>query len=94
MSDIRILDGSPGSNVGATWSSSLCRGEGAWSRSDSVHPGGVDDRRLIVFPERRTVEVAMHLCSVHGGHLPVPENAWENKVRRRGIQYVHTRTHY
>ncbi len=37
-------------------------------------------RRLVVFPERRTVRMAEHICSVHGGVLPVPENFGENKV--------------
>ncbi len=76
---------------GATGSRSLCRGDGAWARDDGVDygsgdwrvsgaPGGSDSRRLAVFPERRTLGVAAHICAVHGGRLPVPENFAENKV--------------
>ena len=49
-------------------------------------------RRLVVFPERRTVRMAEHICSVHGGVLPVPENFGENKVR--GWRYTEFRSKF
>ena len=39
---------------------------------------------LVVFPEKRTVEMGQTICQLHGGHLPVPSNAVENEVRKNG----------
>ena len=36
---------------------------------------------LVVFPERRNVDMAETLCRIHGGRLPVPVNDYENEVR-------------
>jgi hypothetical protein len=35
---------------------------------------------LVAFTDRRTVEMAEYTCRVHGGRLPVPENALQNKA--------------
>ena len=40
---------------------------------------------LVVFPEKRTVEMGQTICQMHGGHLPVPTNKIENEVRK----YIH-----
>ena len=40
---------------------------------------------LVVFPEKRTVEMGQTICRMHGGHLPVPTNKIENEVRN----YIH-----
>ncbi len=37
---------------------------------------------LVVFPEKRTVEMGQTICQLHGGHLAVPTNAVENEVRQ------------
>ena len=37
---------------------------------------------LVVFPEKRTVEMGETICQLHGGHLPVPTNPVENEVRQ------------
>ena len=34
----------------------------------------------VVFPERRSLEMAETICKLHGGHLPVPINDMENDV--------------
>jgi hypothetical protein len=34
----------------------------------------------VAFTDRRTVEMAEYTCRVHGGRLPVPENALQNKA--------------
>ena len=39
---------------------------------------------LVVFPEKRTVEMGQTICQLHGGHLPVPTNSEENEVRQNG----------
>ena len=36
---------------------------------------------VIVFPERRTIEMAETICRVHGGQIPVPKNIDENMVK-------------
>lgn len=41
---------------------------------------GVGDPFLVVFPERRTVEMAQIICKAHGGRLPLPKNYHENQV--------------
>ena len=37
---------------------------------------------MVVFPEKRTVEMGQTICQLHGGHLAVPTNAVENEVRQ------------
>ena len=37
---------------------------------------------LVVFPEKRTVEMGQTICQMHGGHLPVPTNKIENEVKK------------
>ena len=34
----------------------------------------------VVFPERRSLEMAETICKLHGGHLPVPTDDTENNV--------------
>ena len=40
------------------------------------------EKHLVVFPQRRTIEMAIHICRVHGGHIPVPMNLRENGVSK------------
>jgi len=43
--------------------------------------GEMSSHHLVAFTEKRTIEMADYTCRVHGGHLPVPKNAYENKVK-------------
>ena len=42
---------------------------------------------LVVFPEKRTVEMGQTICQMHGGHLPVPTNKIENEVKNADMTY-------
>ena len=41
---------------------------------------------LVVFTERRPIEMSEYICKVHGGRLPVPKNEFENKVGCRVLE--------